>query len=541
MKTIWHLLKSRTTALLNVLMWATLGSILKVVALLSIINGAKALVQGEPIGRLAIIAWVSIIGLFYVSRLFYQQGGKLFKTFLANLRLSISKKIAHLSLEQFEKHGVSQIEGRLFEDMNVMSDYSRNILATIEATAQLLGVFVCLLFLFPSSFFVFAFGFVIMILVVTYMYQITIQKNKQALTKREGYLKLFREYLRGFKSLKLDPKKMEGLFEDYVTKTKEVEKAQLSATMQEYATRVISDSLFFIIVFSIILWLMLTASQSEISVILQVFSLLLFAIGQILTIITRANSLFIVDLSLDQVLNFDQFLQKDVRKNDLDKAPPTLDFNDKLEVEGLRFVYPPKPNGQHYQLGPIDFSIRKGEIIFIVGGNGSGKSTFLKAITRLYRPTQGTFKLDGKALDENELAGYSNLFSVIFTDFHLFDRLYGLQKVKSKRVNKLIHFMGLQDKTTFDGHRFTNLELSTGQKKRLALITSFLDNRAIYIFDEVAADQDPIHRKFYYETILQDMKLAGKTIIAVSHDDHYFHMADRVLKMENGRLVPYEV
>ena len=174
----------------------------------------------------------------------------------------------------------------------------------------------------------------------------------------------------------------------------------------------------------------------------------------------------------------------------------------------------------------------------MVGGNGSGKSTFLKTITQLYKATAGEFLLDGKVLGEEHQTAFTNLFSVIFTDFYLFDRLYTQTKVKKTKVNQLVQFMGLESKLTFDGFQFSNLELSTGQRKRLALIHAFMDDRAIYIFDEVAADQDPVSRKFYYEEVLPDMKAAGKTIIAVSHDDHYFHVADRVLEMKDGELKP---
>jgi putative pyoverdin transport system ATP-binding/permease protein len=128
-------------------------------------------------------------------------------------------------------------------------------------------------------------------------------------------------------------------------------------------------------------------------------------------------------------------------------------------------------------------------------------------------------------------------YSRIFTDFHLFDRLYGLEVIDEDRIVQLIDQMGLSEKTAFYEGRFSNIELSTGQRKRLALITVLLENKPILIFDEWAADQDPTFRKHFYHDILPALKKEGKTIIAATHDDHYFHTADRVIEMDFGHFV----
>ena len=72
---------------------------------------------------------------------------------------------------------------------------------------------------------------------------------------------------------------------------------------------------------------------------------------------------------------------------------------------------------------------------------------------------------------------------------------------------------------------------------RKALISALLEDREIYIFDEWAADQDPQFRKRFYEKIIPELKQKGKTIFAVTHDDHYWNLADIVVKMEYGRIV----
>jgi len=154
----------------------------------------------------------------------------------------------------------------------------------------------------------------------------------------------------------------------------------------------------------------------------------------------------------------------------------------------------------------------------------------------LYYPERGTITIDGRQVDRNTVQSYRELFSIIFSDFHLFDKLYGLPEVQQDTVKDLLTLMGISNKTDFVAGRFTTLDLSTGQRKRLALLVTLLEDRPIYIFDEWAAEQDPEFRAYFYEVLLQELHQRGKTIIAVTHDDRYFHHADRIVKMDYGTI-----
>ncbi|HIG17002.1 MAG TPA: ATP-binding cassette domain-containing protein, partial [Candidatus Handelsmanbacteria bacterium] len=212
----------------------------------------------------------------------------------------------------------------------------------------------------------------------------------------------------------------------------------------------------------------------------------------------------------------------------------------KITVTGIEFAYQNKSAGEQFKIGPLSFDINAGEVLFIVGGNGSGKSTLLKVISTLYQPQQGTIKIDDLTVDDDAIDAYRELFSIIFSDFHLFGKLYGLRHVQPERVNELLGRMQLDGKTTFADECFTSLELSTGQRKRMALAVALMEDKQIYLFDEWAAEQDPEFRSYFYEHLLSELKRNGKTVIAVSHDDRYFHHADRVLKMELGSFVSDE-
>jgi putative ATP-binding cassette transporter len=202
------------------------------------------------------------------------------------------------------------------------------------------------------------------------------------------------------------------------------------------------------------------------------------------------------------------------------------------------FQYPDRGTGSVFRLGPVDLEARAGEILFIVGGNGSGKSTLLKALTGLYHPQSGSITLDDTLLAQDSAVWYRSHFAAVFSEYHLFERLYGLYDVAPERVRELLATMQISDKTAFENGRFTTLDLSHGQRKRLALLVAILEDRPILVLDEWAADQDPPFRRYFYEELLPSLKREGRTIIAVTHDDKYFGMADRVVKMEYGEFVP---
>ncbi|MBQ7271513.1 MAG: ATP-binding cassette domain-containing protein, partial [Campylobacter sp.] len=84
--------------------------------------------------------------------------------------------------------------------------------------------------------------------------------------------------------------------------------------------------------------------------------------------------------------------------------------------------------------------------------------------------------------------------------------------------------------------KFSTTNLSSGQRKRLAMVSTLLENNKFLMLDEWAADQDPVFRKQFYEEILGTLKAKGYTIFAISHDDRYFEYADKIYKMKNGEI-----
>ncbi|MMZ61565.1 ABC transporter ATP-binding protein YojI [compost metagenome] len=205
-----------------------------------------------------------------------------------------------------------------------------------------------------------------------------------------------------------------------------------------------------------------------------------------------------------------------------------------LAVHDVQYQYCRDGQGL-FSVGPFRLTFRRGTITFITGGNGSGKTTLGKLITGLYTPASGFITIDNQPVDSEQLGGY---FSAIFNDFYLFKRLYGIDcSDKQGKINELLNRLQLSDKVTIQDDRLsTTTDLSTGQKKRLALLLTYLEDKPICLFDEWAADQDPEYRHYFYHVILPEMKKEGKCIIAITHDDRFFHLADELIKLEQGKM-----
>lgn len=208
-----------------------------------------------------------------------------------------------------------------------------------------------------------------------------------------------------------------------------------------------------------------------------------------------------------------------------------------IELKNVTYQYK-NADGERFQLGPISQTFHSGRICFITGGNGSGKSTLIKLITGIYRPDSGEILVNGRKTVPSALGAH---FSAVFSDFHLFDKLYGIP-VSSKReeIEKILKVLRIEDKLQITDGNFSTLKLSSGQRKRIALLISYLEDRQAFLFDEWAADQDPEFKKFFYQTLLPELKARGKMVIAITHDDRYYGVADEVIKMETGVILKSE-
>ncbi len=222
------------------------------------------------------------------------------------------------------------------------------------------------------------------------------------------------------------------------------------------------------------------------------------------------------------------------------QAPP---IEAPLRWQQLRLndvVYRYAKDASGFQLGPVSLTLNQGELVFLTGHNGAGKTTLIRMILGLTQPQSGQILVDGRPLQPSELRAYRHGFSAVLADFHLFEDIEELSRAQLEDIQHWLKLLGLEAKVNFaDGH-FSTTDLSTGQRKRLAMVGAVAEKRPVMVLDEWAADQDPIFRQRFYFEILPKLKAMGYTLLVVSHDDRFFSVADRVLALEGGRIETLE-
>jgi putative ATP-binding cassette transporter len=265
----------------------------------------------------------------------------------------------------------------------------------------------------------------------------------------------------------------------------------------------------------------------------------LYAVAPVETIMTWLPILGRGRIALQAVegLNLSLAAFTDGTNDDVADTRPSSLFTH-LELAGVMHSYLAEEEGDEgFVLGPIDLALRPGEAVFVIGGNGSGKTTLAKLLVGLYAPSFGVVRLNGEPIGDSGRARYRELFSAVFADSYLFEGISGKADAASDaRARRLLRRLELNHKVWIESGRFSTTDLSQGQRKRLVLLSAYLEDRPVYVFDEWACDQDPHFRRVFYKRLLPELRRRGKAVLIISHDDRYFHVADRVIKLDYGRL-----
>ncbi len=469
-----------------------------------------------------------------LALLFYSRAGKravrLIETVVSNKREGIIEKVRNAELESFEILGKSRIYNAITLDTQTISDVINMIMQASENGLLTLGVLIYLLTVSRA-------GFLLTVGVIgcgnlIYAYQVVRIKKwiNQAREKEKELFDAISDAVYGFKELRVNDIKSDDFFHHTLKeKSAENRKYRIKAEYAFAGSNVLSTFIEFSI-FIPIVFILPSLNLSIHGLIIAVIMILFIPFSTIkesLPYLVRAG------VSIDRLLLLEKELEKiKVEKSFLPPKVKTYQFRE-ISYNNICFAYANKGGNSAFSLEDISLSVYPGETLFIIGGNGSGKSTLLKVITGLYLPFSGNIKIDGS---EVKMAQHRYLFSAIFSDFHLFNQLYGLKDIDKQRVNELLRIMELDEKLSFEDNKFSTLDLSTGQRKRLAMIVAMMEDKPVYVFDEWAADQTSHFREYFYLEMLPSFEASGKTVIAVTHDDRYFKVADRILKLDYGRL-----
>ncbi|MEO1514585.1 MAG: cyclic peptide export ABC transporter [Bacteroidota bacterium] len=351
----------------------------------------------------------------------------------------------------------------------------------------------------------------------------------------QGFMKGFNDLLEGNKEIKINPGKGRDLLSSILLPIiAEGKKRNVRAYIGYLNSQLISQLLFYCLI-AVILVAVGKHLVIELGTIVSFVFALLYLLGPIVNIMLNIPVLNRALISYKKLNGIKEQLQVSGKESEEDKLELLGRENafEAMAFQGYEYSY---PDGS-FSIGPIHLSVKANEIIFIYGGNGSGKTTFVNAILSLYTPQKGSLLVNGQRIGEEQLTQTRALFSPVFSDFHLFDDFYGIESIDAQRVRELLVLFEIDHKVSFKEGQLSTTDLSTGQRKRLALIAAILEDRPILVLDEWAADQDPyFRRKFYAEIIHRIVKEENKTIIAITHDDLYYQEADRLFKMNYGQL-----
>jgi putative ATP-binding cassette transporter len=504
--------------------------------ILGLVNAVAA--APETAGLRLFAIFVLAVGLYILgARHTFHRTTSIIESALHRIRVRIVTKIERADFQQMERIGTSEIMDRLTENISVISDAAGPVANFLSSACILVFATIYLAWNSLAAFALLALlitGGVILFRAKSAEVETYLRQTAQV---RLTFYDLVTDLLKGFKEVKFSRRRGRELREDIVRGSASLRAITEKSHHLLDENSVFANCILFVALGALVFVLpqRVDLDASKLTALVAGVMFSWSAIGGLVMgypVYLRSNQAIFQIQALEAKL--DAGTREEPSAGSADAPWPGRSAT--IEVRDVDYVYPSDGANGTFRIGPISLTIPAGEVLFIVGGNGSGKSTFLKVLTGLYPPTAGTLRVGGTLVDRRNAASYREMISAIYSDFHLFTKLYGLLGVEAESVRRLLVQMQIEDKTSFAGQRFTNRNLSTGQRKRLAMIVTLLEDRPICVLDEWAADQDPEFRKYFYEELIPELKRRGKTVIAVSHDDRYFRCADRVVTMEYGKI-----
>lgn len=452
----------------------------------------------------------------------------------SNLRLSIYRRINSAPIAQIESIGPSKLVSIVTGDVPRIIAGVSAIPDLIISLMSVLGVLAFMAFIsFETFLFILAtivFGLV--------TYQVPLAIGQRYYTRARPIYDKLHESIRGIifgaKELKLNKEKRETFYkEDLESLELQIRKKEKSGFILMQGANNYGDLISFLVVgvVTFIISNYITLSHAQL---VGVVMALIYMISPIHAILQCLPLISVGNVSMGRLNWLLSNLQDEALQSTLGKAPKWQ----KIQLKNVCYDYNQGAKGKDkFQLGPVNLTLSKGEVTFIVGGNGSGKSTMSKMITQHYLPSAGTIYFDNVPVDDANRASYRHTITSIYSDYYLFNRILGYKDSEVDAiVSDYLLELGLAEKVTVQNGHFSTISLSDGQKRRLALLAALLEDRELYVFDEWAADQDPSFKDTFYNHYLTQLRDQGKAVVVITHDDRYFDLADKVVWMESGNV-----
>lgn len=451
---------------------------------------------------------------------------------LARLRRQVCRRMASAPFRDIETQGSARWLAVLIEDVQRVAEFFVTVPRLLVHGAIVFG---CLGYLALLSFrvFLFATGMVLAGACIHFWAVGRAHRHlSRARVAEDELYEHFRSLIEGAKELNLSHARREAFLGEVLERAVDVVRQQRTRGMLVFVGAGSFGTFLFFVVIGVVLFVLSPLMGIDDSVRSAYALMFLYMMHPMEVLVEAVPELSQARIALERL---DQLPPEPAAYDDAAEAS-ARDFQS-LTLRQVRHRYLRDGEDGAFLLGPIDLTLTPGEVVFLVGGNGGGKTTLAKLLVGLYEPESGQVLLDGEVMTGARRERYRQRFAAVFSEFHLFEDLLGLSAGDlDARARALLARLQLSHKVRVEGGTFSTTELSRGQQKRLALLVAYLEDRPVYVFDEWAADQDPIYKEVFYTELLPDLKARRKAVLVITHDDQYFHLADRRLKLASGRI-----
>lgn len=460
---------------------------------------------------------------------------------IASLRKSLAARILAAPIDQLELYRTHRLIPVLTQDVDTISDFAFFFSSFF---VSLVIAFGCMVYLAVLSWPLFLItGLVVVLGSMAHAYARTrgVRGFNLARDSEDELQKCYRAIAEGAKELRLNRQRRQRVYVDQLKRIVDrISAVQISSINLFVTARAFGTMLFFVVIGVALTLRPFLWPDSPASVSSGFVLVLLFMRGPIDQVIGILPALGRAQVAMRRIAELSE--QFSTPERDLLTAASPGETNAPLEIQSIElrdvsYAFRAASGSDPFVLGPINLHVRRGDIVFIVGENGSGKTTLIKLLLGLYVPHGGMVLRDGMEVGTETRDDFRQLFTTIFSDYYLFEDLMQGPETVPEIAERYLERLEVAHKVSVEDGVFTTTDLSTGQRKRLALMNAWLEERPVLVFDEWAADQDPAFRHIFYTELLPDLKRLGKTIVVISHDDRYFPTADRLVRLRHGKIV----
>ncbi|EAI1055944.1 multidrug ABC transporter permease/ATP-binding protein [Campylobacter coli] len=520
---ILELLKQNKFKFISFLIFSFISSAVGVLTLVFINDYLLKNTQNIPI-----LYFIALLIVFFLSSTIVELGLSVFgQNFIFKMQRRVVKQILDTSLLKVAKVGKARILASLGSDVRNISFGLLRLPDFLQSSILILCTSAYLCYLSPQIFTLCAIWIIVVFTINNFLMMKVYAYFRKARENDDALQNNYQNILDGHKELLINSYRAKLYYEDEFESNARSKKknSTLGNLFNNLSSNFTNVALLALV--GVEFYLALEFKWASVAEATTIALSILFLRTPLVSMIGSFPTLLLAKIALDKIVK----LELDDYKEHFGKTNFIKDWR-QISFKNTSFSY-----DDNFHLNPVNLDLKKGELIFLIGKNGSGKSTFCMLLTGLFKPSEGEIFVDDMKIDDDNLDIYRSLVSAVFSDFHLFTKTLAKEKfADEEKIASWLEFLELKGKTRVEDHELVLTKLSTGQKKRLAMLIALLEERDILVLDEWAADQDPVFRRFFYKKLLPLLKEQGKTIFAITHDDAYFDSADRIFLAEGGNI-----